>query len=91
MAEDRRDQVNLPPRPFLYTLDQLVTLLSYSDINALKRAEILFFMGRQPGRGTPDEIRVHNIAPPDKQPDWRCEEKELIRWMKRKGFSYVGR
>lgn len=89
MAEDRK-KLNLPFRPFLYTLDQLAVLLGVAE-DSLVRGGYLFFVNRSPGRAIPDEIRVHNIAPRDKSPDWRCEEKELIRWMKRKGFTYVDR
>ena len=87
MASDR-ERLNLPPRPFLYTLDQVASILSIHE-QALKG--YLFFEGRQPGRAIPDEIRVHNIAKADAKPEWRCEERELVRWMKRKGFRYVDR
>lgn len=87
---DDRDRLNLPYRPFLYTLDQLAVILGISE-DALRKGDYLFFMGRQSGRATPDEIRVHNIAPRTAKPEWRCEERELMRWMKRKGFRYVDR
>lgn len=85
---DDRTKLNLPYRPFLYTLDQIAVILSIQEVN-LK--SYLFFEGRQSGRAIPDEIRVVNIAPRDAKPDWRCEERELMRWMKRKGFRYVDR
>ncbi len=87
---DARDKLNLPYRPFLYTLDQLATILSITE-DALRKGNYLFFEGRQSGRAIPDEIRVHNIAKPNDKPEWRCEERELMRWMKRKGFRYVDR
>lgn len=88
---DDRTKLNLPARPFLYTLDQIGVILSMTEAS-LKRSGHCFFTGRQPGRPLPDEIRCINIAQghTDK-PDWRVEEKELIRWMKRKGFTYVDR
>ena len=89
MAADDRSKLNLPYRPFLYTLDQLATILNIEE-RQLKEG-YLFFMGRQPGRATPDELRVNNIAKPDEKPEWRCEERELMRWMKRKGFRYIDR
>lgn len=87
MADDRT-KLNLPYRPFLYTLDQLAVVLGIQE-SSIKG--YLFFEGRQSGRAIPDEIRVVNIAKPDDKPDWRCEEKELMRWMKRKGFRYIDR
>lgn len=89
MADDRT-KLNLPYRPFLYTLDQLAVILGITE-QTIKDYGYLFFEGRQPGRAIPDELRVHNIAPREAKPEWRCEEKELMRWMKRKGFRYVDR
>lgn len=88
--EQRAETYNLPRRPFLYTLDQIATILSIETGSLIKKG-YLFFTGRMPGLPKRDEIRVINIALPDKHPDWRVEERELIRWMKRKGFRYVDR
>jgi hypothetical protein len=88
---DDRTKLNLPARPFLYTLDQIGTILSIEE-RSLKRNGMLFFVGRQPGRPLPDELRTVNVASgTDAPPEWRVEERELIRWMKRKGFTYVDR
>lgn len=88
---DDRTKLGLPYRPFLYTLDQIGVMLSV-EVQTLKRNGWLFFFGRQPGRPLPDELRCVNIAKDtDDTPDWRVEERELIRWMKRKGFRYVDR
>ena len=88
---DERKQLGLPPRPFLYTLDQISVIVSVEQAT-LKRNGWLFFQGRQPGRPLPDELRCVNIASGiNDAPDWRVEERELIRWMKRKGFRYVDR
>lgn len=90
MPDDRK-ALGLPPRPFLYTLDQIGVILSIEQ-TTLKRNGMLYFQGRQPGRPLPDELRCVNIASGIKDaPDWRVEERELIRWMKRKGFRYVDR
>lgn len=88
---DDRDKLNLPARPFLYTLDQIATILAIEE-RTLRRNGYLYFNGRQPGRPLPDELRVINIAQGiTDEPNWRVEEKELVRWMKRKGFRYVDR
>lgn len=78
-----RDKYALPPRPFLYTLDQIATILAYPDEKALHPT--IFFEGRTPG-ATPrkDKMIARNIAPDDEKPEWRVEEEEFIRWMRHK-------
>lgn len=83
-----RQAVNLPVRPFLYTLDQVATIISISERNLIR--DYLYLAGRTPGVQPKDLILAQNIAPPNLKPDWRVEERELIRWLKRKGFRVVG-
>ena len=90
MPPSDREKLGLPIRPFLYTLDQISTILNITE-PVLKRDGYLHFEGRTPGTSRPDELRVVNVAPRDAHPNWRVEERELIRWMKRKGFRYVDR
>lgn len=81
--------VRLPPRVFLYTLDQIALMLGM-DESALKKYCHLdkFHTGVRP----PGRLLTRNIAPPDeKRSDWRVAEKELIRWMRIKGFRVVTR
>lgn len=78
--------MGLPPRPFLYTIDQLSTVLSIS-VPALRRT-YLFFENRSTGIRPPDRMLARNIAPADEKPEWRVAEGELIRWMRAKGFRY---
>ena len=78
--------VGLPIRPFLYTLDQICTLLEVSE-DSLKR-QYLHFEGRSVGSKPPDRMRAVNILSPPHKPDWRVAEKELIRWMRYMGFRY---
>ena len=87
-SSSERESVNLPVRPFLYTLDQVATLLSMTE-QGLKNKQLLFFQNRTPGVVSRDEILTINIALPDRKPEWRVEERELIRWMKRKGFTVI--
>jgi hypothetical protein len=90
---DDRKRLGLPARPFLYTLDQIASLLGVTEDYLKNPANgFCFFTGRTPGRPRPDEVRVVNLQPdPHRSPDWRVEERELIRWMKRRGFTYVDR
>lgn len=87
LEADRRS-INLPVRPFLFTLDQVATLLSITETR-LKQGGYLFFANRTPGVHSRDELLALNIAPPNKPAEWRVEERELIRWMKRKGFKVI--
>jgi hypothetical protein len=82
-------EVRLPVRPFLYTLDQIATILNILEVSLIQSGH-LFFSGRTPGMQSKDEMLAVNIALPREKPEWRVEERELIRWMKRKGFKFVG-
>lgn len=77
-------KIELPYRPFLYTLDQIATLTAIS-VQSLKDTH-LYFAGRTEGVRNPDLLVAHNIVPPPDKPDWRVEEREFLRWLKRKGF-----
>lgn len=85
----RGDKIGLPPRVFLYTLDQIAVMLDVSEVQ-LGRAYI-FFEGRSIGRRQVSLMTARNIAPADDKPDWRVAEREFVRWMKVKGFRYYDR
>lgn len=88
MAE-RGDRLGLPARPFLYTLDQLATLLSI-ELQQF-RARHIYYDGRSIGPQQKKEMMARNIAEPDEKPDWRVAERELKRWMKYRGFRFYER
>lgn len=79
-------EVGLPPRPFLYTVDQVASLLNVEKRSV--RSSYIFYEGRHVGKQPLDKLKAINIAAPDDRPDWRIPERELIRWMKRKGLRY---
>jgi hypothetical protein len=81
--------VGLPPRPFLYTIDQISVLLSLSEADI--RARYIYFQGRSIGAKSPDLMTARNIAPRTDSPEWRVTETELIRWMRSRGFRYYER
>lgn len=83
------DEVNIPMRPFLYTLDQIAALLSV-EVSAV-RNRYLFYNGRSTGGKRKDLILAHNIAPDGLKPEWRVAERELVRWFRYKGFKVVDR
>lgn len=78
------ERLGLPARPFLYTLDQIGTLLSL-EVKDLK-LRYLYFEGRSTGVRSMHLIQARNIAHPTSDPDWRVAERELLRWLKLKGF-----
>lgn len=82
----QRDGVGLPPRPFLYTLDQVSVLLNISQ--SLLTQRYLYFEGRSIGTRKRGLMLANNIAPRDEKPEWRIAERELIRWLKYKGYRY---
>lgn len=81
--------VGLPPRPFLYTLDQISTILDLPQ-SRVEQAYI-FWDQRSVGPVNKDQMMARNIAPKNQRPDWRVADSELIRWMKRKGFRFYER
>lgn len=82
---DRYDQesVGLPFRPFLYTLDQIASMLDLSD---MVLRGLVFYDNRSIGAKKADQILARNIAVLGNSPDWRVTEVELIRWMKKRRF-----
>lgn len=74
----------LPPRPFLYTLDQIASLLSIEMVHL--RNNYIHFDGLSVGARRPDFLLARNIAPIGKPTDWRVAEQDFARWLKRKGW-----
>lgn len=85
----KREDVGLPTRPFLYTLDQIASLATV-DLVRLK-ADFVYYRGRSTGIARKDVMRAHNIAPVGHPPDWRVSEVELIRWLRSKRFRIYER
>lgn len=81
--------VGLPPRPFLYSVDQLSVLLEVDP--KIVRSKYLWYDGREVGAARKDKLRAVNIAPVNDKPEWRVTEQELIRWMKFKKIRYYER
>jgi len=72
-----RDVYHLPPRLFLYTLDQISDLLMVDNLSKFLHKE-----GITPGTPKRDRMLARNIAPSGEKPEWRVEEDEFIRWMR---------
>lgn len=98
MAENRGQGINLPssgpaiglpPRVFMYTLDQIGGMLNLSTRMVVQG--YVYLEGRSIGARNKGLMVARNIAPPDLPPDWRIMDREFIRWMKFKGFRYYDR
>ena len=77
--------VGLPVRPFLYSLEQISNILDM-PMDRLKSVYI-HFHERTIGPHLPDRLMARNIAPRGHAPEWRVDERELVRWMRRAGFA----
>lgn len=78
------ERMGLPIRPILYTPDQIATFLSLTEKQVL--SQYLYFEGRSTGARRMGLMVARNIAEPKTHPQWRVAERELIRWLKFKGF-----
>lgn len=83
-------KVGLPPRPFLYTIDQISIITDLSE-SQLKNGGVIHYEGRSISIPSRRQMIARNIAPDDQKPEWRVAERELIRWLKVMGFRYYDR
>lgn len=81
--------VGIPPRVFLWTLDQIATMLNLQTRDVAAR--YVYFEGRSIGSRKRELMIARNIAPEDADPEWRVAERELVRWLRTKGFRYYER
>ena len=84
-----REKVGLPARVFLFTIDQVAVMLDLPVRSVTM--QYLYLEGRSIGRRENNQMSARNIAPADAAPEWRVAERELIRWLKVKGFKYYDR
>ena len=73
MARADRYKYGLPPRLFLYTMDQIADQLMISDLS-----KVVHYEGRSPGAAGKDRMIARNIAAAGTSPEWRIEELEFI-------------
>jgi hypothetical protein len=88
MAQER-DKIGLPPRIFMYTPDQIATMLEL-DLTYVKKT-LLFYDKREPGLAPKTKMRSINIAPEGETPEWRVTERELIRYLRNRGLRFYER
>lgn len=85
----QRQKVDLPTRAFLYTTDQIATLVSMTEEYLFQK--YLFCEGRDYGRRDAKVMVARNIASVEKEADWRVSEDEFIRWCRAMGFHFYAR
>lgn len=83
------ERFGLPLRVFLYTVDQIATLLQVDDKTV--KTNYLHYEERSVGFRPHDRMSARNIAPNGEKPDWRVAEAELVRWLRYKGFKIYNR
>lgn len=88
-SKPERDRIGLPPRIFLYTPDQIATLLSLTE--KYVRDTLLFYDRREAGIRPKNRLRAINIAPEGETPQWRVTENELLRYLRLKGLKFYER
>jgi hypothetical protein len=89
MARPKAGDVGVPIRPFLYTLDQIESLLEIKQYD-LRRTHV-HFNGRSVGMRPREKMLAINVADASDPPDWRISEAELVRWLRVKGFKVYER
>lgn len=82
---ERRRDMGLPLKVFLYTLDQIATMIEI-DVKTLKTSYI-HYVHRSIGARQHPLMEARNIAPDGEKPDWRIAENEFVRWLRYKGFK----
>lgn len=84
-----RERIGLPFRPFLYTLDQIATMLNVS-LTTFKNTYV-HYEGVSIGFREHGKMWARDIAPEGERPDWRIAENEFIRWCRFKHFKVYTR
>jgi len=87
--DEHTHRIGLPLRPFLYTVDQLATILEITEQTL--HTQYIYHVGRDVGIKDKHHMEARNIAPTDADPEWRVAESELKRWMRTKGFKFYDR
>lgn len=85
MPKSDRESVALPIRPFLFTIEQISVMLSVPEGTVMK--QYIYYEGRSTGVRGLNYMLARNIAPPLANPVWRVAEREVVRWLKFKGFK----
>jgi hypothetical protein len=81
-----RPSVTLPVHTFFYTTDQVALILNVEEAWVRERC---YLVGRMPDTHVRDKLQVVNLAEPNERPRWRISDRELTRWLIRKGYKVL--
>lgn len=71
----------------MFTIDQIAYMLNLTEQTV--KTGYIFFEGRSTGPRRLDLMVAINIAPDDQKPEWRVNERELVRWAKQKRLKFI--
>lgn len=74
----------LPRHDFYYTIDQIALMLGVEESWLRER---IYFAGRMPDLHVRDKLQAVNLAESDERPRWRISNRDLARWLVRKGYQ----
>lgn len=81
---DERERMSLPPKFFMYTIDQIATMFEVEPLTV--KNNYLHYERRSVGSKPGDKMLARNIAPAGEKPEWRVSEQEVIRYLRKRGF-----
>jgi hypothetical protein len=84
VPDSGRHIVYSPPRVFLYTIDQISSMLNVEEPEV--RAKYLYYVGSDIGVPAKHKMLAINIAPEGGEAEWRVQDSSFIKWMRRNGF-----
>lgn len=79
-------RIELPVREFLFTLDQIASLLNVSEANLA--SNYLFFDGVTTGSSR-GRMRARDISNDPNRRDWRVGESQFMMFLRARGFTVV--
>jgi hypothetical protein len=77
--------IGLPPIIFMFTIDQIASMLNIDERTVM--TTYLYYVGRSTGRKATHQMDTINIAPEERDPEWRVPTKEFLRWCTRRGIK----
>jgi imidazolonepropionase-like amidohydrolase len=89
ISDREQKETGIPLRVFLYTLDQISVMVEI-PVATLEKSYI-YFEGRTIATFRPEKMRARNISAREDIPEWRVADKEVIRWLKNRGFKVIER
>jgi hypothetical protein len=75
--------IALPTHEFFYTTDQVALILNVEEAWVRER---IYLAGRMPDLHRRDKLLAVNLAGAAERPRWRISNRELTRWLIRKGY-----